>query len=119
MRVSSRPNLSLISRMTSAHAVGSQTSRQAVDADPPAVMMLATTSLARRCFSRALLYFYAHRGVTAWASAPAGCTLLTKQDTAVCCNSKTDTTSDGAITQTLTGSTVGEMTAVLEIVALS
>lgn len=65
----------------------------------------------------ALLYFYAHRAVTAWGAAPTGCTLLTEVSTSVCCNSKNDTTSDGAIVQTLTGTAVGIMTAVVEIVA--
>lgn len=67
--------------------------------------------------SSALLYFYGHRTLTSWSSAPAGCTQLTKVDTAVVCNSKTDTTSDGAITQGLTGTAVGSMSAVLEILA--
>lgn len=65
----------------------------------------------------ALLYFYGHRTVTAWSAAPTGCTQLTKVDTSVVCNSKTDSTSDGAITQGLTATAVGSMSAVLEIVA--
>lgn len=65
-----------------------------------------------------LLYFYGHRNMTSWDAAPAGSTRLTQavSTTGVCCNSKNDTTSDGSITQTLSGSLAGIMGAVVELV---
>lgn len=63
----------------------------------------------------ALLYFHAMRSVTAWGSAPAGYTQVTKDDTLLVCNSKTDTSSDGAATQTMTGSSGSGMGAVVEV----
>lgn len=71
--------------------------------------------------SSAFLYFFGHRILTAWGAAPAGTTQIAAGASTggVCCDSKTDTTSDGSITQLLTSptGTTSIMGAVLEILA--
>lgn len=67
-----------------------------------------------------LLYFFGHKTVTTWGAVPAGLTKLTSQATTggVVAYSKNDTTSDGAVTQTLTASTAGVgLPAVVEILS--
>lgn len=78
-----------------------------------------SVTLSKADGSSALLYFYAHRNMTSWDSAPAGCTRLTQAASVhgICLNKKNDTTTDGSITQTLTGSSAGIMSAAVEIVA--
>ncbi|OBK92401.1 hypothetical protein A5646_03425 [Mycobacterium sp. 1245499.0] len=69
-----------------------------------------------------LLYMYAHRNMSGWDAAPTGSTRITAAANiaGVCINSKNDSTSDGAIVQTMTGlSSTGCMGACLEILAAS
>lgn len=64
----------------------------------------------------AVLEFYGSRLVTAWGSPPAGYVSLTSVGE-VCCNNKTDTTSDGSIAQTNTAASGGYQGAAVEIIA--
>lgn len=69
--------------------------------------------------SSKMLYIYAHRNMTSWDAAPTGFTRLTAANNiaGICVNSKNDTTSDGAVVQTMTGTSTGCMAACLEILA--
>lgn len=51
-----------------------------------------------------ILHFFGHRTVTAWSTAPSGYTLQTSVATEVALLTKDTTTSDGAVTQSLTAS---------------
>lgn len=77
-------------------------------------------AMAKTDGTSALLYFYAQKVSTGWGAAPAGFTQLTTVPTnGLCVNSKNDTTSDGAATQSLTavGASAGTFGAAVEIVA--
>jgi hypothetical protein len=68
-----------------------------------------------------LLQFYANRSATAWGAAPANYTRQAAfaSTGGSCLNSKTSSTTDGAIAQTLTSAATGEIAAQVEFVVPS
>lgn len=67
--------------------------------------------------SSLLLYFYGHRSVTAWSTAPTGYTRQTSTATEVCLNTKNDSTSDGSQAQSCTTTNSGYRGQTIEILA--
>jgi hypothetical protein len=75
----------------------------------PAITQQQTTGKAL------LLYFYGHRTVTAWSTAPTGFTRQISNATEVCLNTKDSSTSDGSQAQANTASSSGYYAATVEI----
>lgn len=94
--------------MGGGHAQSGAASTNTVAA--PAMSMTITDG------SSLVLEFYGHRSVTAWSAAPAGYTRQTSVATEVCCNTKDDTTSDGAVSQPCTAASGGSRGQVVEVV---
>lgn len=76
----------------------------------PAITMIQTDG------SSLILEFHGHKTASAWGTAPSGYTRLAAvTGAAICLNTKDVRTSDGSVSQTLTGTNVGYRGATVEI----